>query len=209
MRLKTKSTIRTRIVPEIQNVVLYWNCPNFWIVLVIANRDRQTNKRRETQSLRRKVIKHTCPVYLQFAWGVAEAKCVVVTAVCVSVCLSIAAFSQYFTDPDVTWGMVGVPSSCALLGGFAIGARVSLLWQHSTEREMSASACTRSLPAFCCLNNDDDDDDDANVSVYAAVIISRIAIARFHLVYFMNSFSTPDDSRPSDQANRLGLWVLL
>jgi len=27
-------------------------------------------------------------------------------------------------DPDVTWGMVGVPFSCALLGGFAIGARV-------------------------------------------------------------------------------------
>jgi len=28
--------------------------------------------------------------------------------------------------------MVGVPCSCALLGGFAIGAWVSLLWQHST-----------------------------------------------------------------------------
>jgi len=47
--------------------------------------------------------------------------------VCVSVCLSLAAFPHYCTDPDVTWGMVGVPSSCALLGGFAIGARVSLL----------------------------------------------------------------------------------
>jgi len=35
-----------------------------------------------------------------------------------------------------------VPPSCALLGGFAIGARVSLLRQHSAEREMSASACT-------------------------------------------------------------------
>jgi len=44
--------------------------------------------------------------------------------------------------------MVGVPSSWALLGGFAIGARVSLLWQHSTEREMSVSACTRSMPGF-------------------------------------------------------------
>ena len=40
--------------------------------------------------------------------------------------------------------MVGVPSSCALLGGFAIGAWVSLLRQHSAEREMSASACTLS-----------------------------------------------------------------
>ena len=42
--------------------------------------------------------------------------------------------------------MVGVPPSCAVLDGFAIGARVSLLWQHSAEREMSASACTRSMP---------------------------------------------------------------
>ena len=29
--------------------------------------------------------------------------------------------------PGCNLGMVGVPSSCALLGGFAIGARVSLL----------------------------------------------------------------------------------
>ena len=42
--------------------------------------------------------------------------------------------------------MVGVPSSCALLGGFVI----SLLWQYSAECEMSASACTRSMPGFFC-----------------------------------------------------------
>jgi len=39
-----------------------------------------------------------------------------------------------------------MPPSCALLGGFAIGARVLLLWQHNAnpnykcEREMLASA---------------------------------------------------------------------
>jgi len=27
--------------------------------------------------------------------------------VCLSVCLSLAAFPHYCTDPDVTWGMVG------------------------------------------------------------------------------------------------------
>jgi len=43
------------------------------------------------------------------------------------VCLFLAAFPHYFTDPDVTWEWQGVPPSCALLGGFAIGARVSLL----------------------------------------------------------------------------------
>ena len=37
-------------------------------------------------------------------------------------------------------------SSSALFGGFAIAARVSLLWQHSAEREMSTSAYTRSVP---------------------------------------------------------------
>jgi len=41
-----------------------------------------------------------------------------------------------------------MPSSCALLGGFTIGARLSLLWQHSSEREMSASACSRSMSGW-------------------------------------------------------------
>jgi len=41
--------------------------------------------------------------------------------------LSLATFPHYCMDLDVTWGMVGVPSSCALLGRFAIGARVSML----------------------------------------------------------------------------------
>ena len=54
--------------------------------------------------------------------------------VCLSVCLSAAACLHYCTDPDVTWGrVVGMPPSCALLGGFAIGARVALLWQHNTN----------------------------------------------------------------------------
>ena len=39
-----------------------------------------------------------------------------------------------------------MPSSCAQLGGFEIGARVSLLWQHSAERE-----CQRVLVLALCL----------------------------------------------------------
>jgi len=46
--------------------------------------------------------------------------------------------------------MVGVPCSCALLGGFAIGATGFLAITSSAEREMSASACTRSMPGFNC-----------------------------------------------------------
>ena len=63
-------------------------------------------------------------------------------------CPSLTAFPHYCTDPNITWGMVGVPSSCALLGGFAICARISLLRQQSAEREVSASACTRSVPVW-------------------------------------------------------------
>jgi len=43
-----------------------------------------------------------------------------------------------------------MPSSCALLGRFAIGARVSLPCQRSAECKMSASACTRSMLGLSC-----------------------------------------------------------
>jgi len=39
---------------------------------------------------------------LNFAWGVAEAKCSGHGRL--SVCLSLAAFPHYCTDPAVTWG---------------------------------------------------------------------------------------------------------
>ena len=37
--------------------------------------------------------------------------------------------------------MVGVPCSCALLGGFAVGARVSLPWQHTRVWAYSLIPC--------------------------------------------------------------------
>jgi len=51
-------------------------------------------------------------------------------SVCLSVYLSAAACLHYCADPDVTCGVVGDAPSSALLVGFAIGARVALLWQH-------------------------------------------------------------------------------
>jgi len=42
--------------------------------------------------------------------------------------------------------MVGVHPSCALLGGFAVGARVALLWQHSINAK-----CQRVLVLALCL----------------------------------------------------------
>jgi len=48
---------------------------------------------------------------------------------CICVCpKSLASVAHYYTDPDVTrMNGIGLPPSCALLGGFAMGARVSLL----------------------------------------------------------------------------------
>jgi len=42
---------------------------------------------------------------------------------CLCVCLSLTACPHYCMDPGVSWGMVWLPSSYALLGRFAIGAR--------------------------------------------------------------------------------------
>jgi len=62
--------------------------------------------------------------------------CIVATPICLSVCLFLTAFLHYCRDPDVTLGngMECPFVSCALLGRFAIGARVSLLWQTHIDR---------------------------------------------------------------------------
>jgi len=54
-------------------------------------------------------------------------------SVCLSVYLSAAACPHYCRDADVTWGVVGDAPSCALYGGFAIGAPGALLWQHNVN----------------------------------------------------------------------------
>jgi len=93
------------------------------------------------------------------------------------VCLCVAACPHYCRDPDVTWGVIGLPPSCALLGGFAIGARVALLWQHwKCVAELSGNppgsphathahyACRRRLPS-------------------QAIISTRLMRAPFHFVH--------------------------
>jgi len=80
---------------------------------------------------------------LHFAWVLYDAKCILVTRVCVCVCLSV----RGCPSPQATllYGS-GVPCSCALLGGFAISVRVSLLWQHSPNTK-----CQRVLVLALCL----------------------------------------------------------
>jgi len=70
-----------------------------------------------------------------------------------SVC-SLVTFPLYCTDPDVTWGNGRVAPICAVLGGFAVDARVSLLWQHSANAKCQRVLCTRSMPGlFCRMTN--------------------------------------------------------
>jgi len=82
--------------------------------------------------------------------------------VCVSVCVGHR-IPTLLHEPGYNLGEWY--SRClTTIGGFAIGARVSLLWQHSAEREMLASACTRSMPGAYFVAEaqyklwDDDDD---------------------------------------------------
>jgi len=65
---------------------------------------------------------------------------------CLSVRGCMPTQSHYCTDSDVTWGNGRGAPSCALLGGFAIGARVVLLWQRSANAQ-----CQRVLVLALCL----------------------------------------------------------
>jgi len=67
------------------------------------------------------------------------------------VCLSLAAFPHYCTDPDVSWGngrgcplVVHCWADLQSVHGFRC-------YDNSAEREMSASACTRSVHSCCWL----------------------------------------------------------
>ena len=67
-----------------------------------------------------------------------------VQSVCLSVCVSAAVRPHYCTDPDVTWWHGrGCPPSCTLLGGFAIGALVALLWQHNANPSYKLASIPR------------------------------------------------------------------
>ena len=90
-------------------------------------------------------------------------KCILITATCVSGCLSLATFPHYCTDPDVTWGngrgcplVVHYWADMQLVHEFHCYdnthvCKLIVLYTanvYSTEREMSASACTRCMPVI-------------------------------------------------------------
>jgi len=76
-------------------------------------------------------------------WDVTEAKCILVTAVCVCVWRSVL---YYCTDPEVTWGNGrGCPLVVHCWADLQSVHRFRC-YDNSTEREMSASACIRYVP---------------------------------------------------------------
>jgi len=77
---------------------------------------------------------------LHFAWGHRWCEMYIGHA-CLCVCLSVAAFPHYCTDLDVTWGNDRGTRGCAVLARFAIGAQVSLLWQHTHMQAYSLTYC--------------------------------------------------------------------
>ena len=66
--------------------------------------------------------------------------------VCLCVCLSFVSLPHYCTDPDVTEGMIGVPSSCALLGGLQSVHRFRCY--DNIARTRNVSECLYSLYAW-------------------------------------------------------------
>jgi len=105
--------------------------------------------------------------------------------VCLSDCLSVAAFPHYCTDPDVTWEMVRVSSSCTLLCRFAIGARVSLLCQHT--RITLYTAYAYSPNAKCQL-----------VLVQALWLVLEHLASRLEGSVSVQVFSAPQDGRHAE-----------
>jgi len=69
-----------------------------------------------------------------------------------SVCLPVRGrMPTQLHGPGCNLGVVGMSPIYALLGGFAIGARIALLWQHNANAKCQrVHACTRSMPSYKC-----------------------------------------------------------
>ena len=97
-------------------------------------------------------ICHSMPLLTQslhFASGVAKAKCIIVywSNVSVCVCLSLAAFSHYCTDLDVTWGNGrGNPLVVHYWSDLQ-----SVHWFHCYDNRAPNTKCKRVLVLALCL----------------------------------------------------------
>ena len=78
-------------------------------------------------------------------WSRASVYLSVCLSVCVSVCLSVRGRTPTLLyGPGCNLGAwQRLPLNCALLGGFAIGARVKLLWQHNANPSYKLASIPR------------------------------------------------------------------
>ena len=89
--------------------------------------------------------------YLHFARGIAEAKCILVTAICVSVCVCLSVSHRISTLLRGCGCNLGEWWGCPVVVHYwtdfqsVYGFRC---YDNSAERKMLASACTRSVPGF-------------------------------------------------------------
>ena len=83
---------------------------------------------------------------LHFARVVDDAKCILVTRICLSVCLSAAVFTQYCTDPDVTCGNGrGCPLVVHYWTVLVMQSVHGLRCYHNIARMRNVSDCLYSL----------------------------------------------------------------
>ena len=103
-----------------------------------------------------KVSSHLDLVTFRLSRSQREMYCVhprLCVCMCLSVCLSVRGRTPTLLHgPECNLGeWYRLPRSCALLGGFAIGARVALLWQHNPNAKCwRVRARTRSMPSCSC-----------------------------------------------------------
>jgi len=116
--------------------------------------------------------------------------------VCLSVRLSAAVRPHYCTDPDVTWQRGRGYPVYALLGGFAIGARVALLWQHNANPSYKLA----SIPAGRGLRVRTQ-----NVSEYMLVLALCIVYVCNHVFTFTKSATYSASAVKSNFSNLAGV----
>ena len=118
----------TRGAPNTENGNPQFNSgyglPNRWVVIFPLHCNRQVVSGSGLWTNCYSDQQRTLPINMQllhFAWVADDVKCISVTRVCLSVCLSVTICSHYCTDAHVTWGNGStVPPSCALLGCIAM-----------------------------------------------------------------------------------------
>jgi len=87
-------------------------------------------------------------------------------------------------------------------------ATVIITWfaSHFYPHNMLAVIHINCTAFYSHPKNNNNNNNNSHDNVYGAVIMTKV-IARVHPIHLMNVDWAPGGRQPSDQANRLGLWV--